>query len=515
MSKHRRRPYSSPGDENLSRSSGAVAGLAALGVLSGFAIDVTLAAVFGAGLGTDAYFIAATIPFALMSLLLGSANRSLVPLISTWIGEEGREAARIRTGRVLGTAISLAAVVAAVGIALAPVLPRIIAPASSPETKALAATLTAVLFLAPVFRAGSEVLRALLNADYHFYPAALTPVVGNLTALGVFIFLYRRLGVVAVALGYVVGGFAQLSFLLAVSAGLGLAVRPRWSPSDPDVRQAGRLVALPAANSGLVLLARTAERFLASFLGPGAISILQYGLRVVNALGGSVFFRSVVVLLLPRLARSREDPEASGRVLSNGVRILTAISIPLSAFLAVLAQPIAAALFQRGAFTAESSARLASLLSILAVVFMFDALTRVLMAYFLARLDVVTPFINGAIIVAANVALAVALFEPLGLWGLALAFVLAQMIGFVNATSLILKRITIGIRPLAAHTAKILFAAGVGAATAKLLHDYLVFDGLPVLWRVSFLGVAMAAGGLVMLASMRLTRVFPIERVDS
>src|SRR5919201_584207 len=56
----------------LARTSSGIAFFAALGVLTGFAVDATIAALFGAGEQTDAFFIAATIPFALAAVPGGS-----------------------------------------------------------------------------------------------------------------------------------------------------------------------------------------------------------------------------------------------------------------------------------------------------------------------------------------------------------------------------------------------------------------------------------------------------------
>ena len=68
----------------LARTSAGVAVWAGFALLSGFAMDATIAALFGIGLFTDGFFIAATVPFALVAVLAASANQALVPQFNRW-----------------------------------------------------------------------------------------------------------------------------------------------------------------------------------------------------------------------------------------------------------------------------------------------------------------------------------------------------------------------------------------------------------------------------------------------
>ena len=150
----------------LARSSSAIAIFAGAGVLSGFLVDATMAAIFGAGARTDAFFIASTIPFALASLLLASTNQVLVPLVNGWFRTSEERVALDRIWNLLGTGLAIGAVTAAVGILLARVIPSVIAPGAATATQRAAATMTALLFITVVTRIGAEILRATLNARF-------------------------------------------------------------------------------------------------------------------------------------------------------------------------------------------------------------------------------------------------------------------------------------------------------------------------------------------------------------
>lgn len=468
-------------------------------MLTGFAVDATIAALFGAGARTDAFFIAATIPFALASVLLASANQALVPLINAWFREHGPGAAMDRINGLLGTSLIITTAVAAACVVLAPVIPSILAPGASTSTRSSAIGLTALLFATLITRVGAEVIRALLNARFSFAAPASMPIVENLAVLGTTLLLAGRLGVPSVAVGYVVGGILQLAYIYGVARSHGLRVRPRVRFRDPEIWIAFRLLRLPLAGTGLNMIARAVERFLASFLAPGSITILNYAWVVVNSLGGAIFFRSVVVALLPRLSEARHDDDASRRIVGDGVRLMGLISIPLTAIVIVIAGPLVTLFFQRGAFDSASAMLLGSILAIYALQFPLDAVTRVFQSFWYARLDTRVPFHNVALGVGLDVVLASILVWSLGIRGLALAYVLSSIGNLLHGYVTVDHRIQITLPPLVRLLGKIViasvFASAAGAATLAALPT-----SVGVLERV----LAVAAPGMVASAALLL-----------
>lgn len=437
-----------------------------MGVLSGFVVDAAMAALFGAGARTDAFFIAATIPFAVGSVLLASANQALVPLINSWFNEEREEVALERVGRFLGWALAIAVGIAIVGILASALLPRVIAPGSSPETKRLASQMSILLFVTVVTRVGAEVLRALLNARFSFIAPAAMPAIESSAVLLIMLPLAHRLGVTAVAVGYVAGGVLQLTFMAVAVLRRGMRIRPRLGFRDPAVWRGFRLLVLPLTATGLNTVARAIERALASLLPAGSITILNYAWVIVNSLGGAIFFRSVVVALLPRLSEAKNDTRLSARILGDGIRIMGMISLPLMALVIVLAKSLTVFAFQRGAFTPQATALLASVLAIYALQLPLDALTRVFLSHAFARLDVVTPFKNGVLGVTLDIVFAVALFRPLGVQGLALAYVLASIGNLVHAYLTVRPRVPLNLPPILRLLTKILVASTLGGFAA-------------------------------------------------
>lgn len=457
-------PSDHGGRRGLARHSAGIAVFAGLGVLSGFLVDAGMAAIFGAGAGTDAFFIASTIPFALSSLLLAASNQVLVPLVGSWFRGSSESEALERVGRLLGTALAAGAAVAVLGALLAPVIPWGIAAGAADATKRAAATMTALLFVTVMTRVGAEVLRAALNARFSFTGPAAMPLVESLVVLAVMLLLHGRLGVASVAVGYVVGGIAQFGFISGVAIARGLRIRPRLGLGHEDARAIRRLLALPLGGAALTMVARVAERFFASFLPAGQITILNYAWVVVNSIGGTVFFRSVVVALLPRLTHASDDERTTRRILGDGVLLMLLISLPLLVALVVLARPLVEIAFQRGRFGPGQAALLAEVIAIYALQFPFDAVNRVYMSYWFAHLITSVPFWNVVLMVVLDVAFAAALFRPLGIHGIALAYDVAAVGYLAHGVWSVHRRVALPGRPLIVHGLKVLGASLLSGA---------------------------------------------------
>lgn len=427
-------------DRAVIRQSGLTGLAAGASVAFGLLLDITVAARFGAGRSTDAFFVAARIPLGLVAVVLVVANQALVPVFNTSIIKHGDAATSRLVSRVVGAVLLGGAGLLVVIALLAHVLVRITAPGiSAPEVSSAAGMVPIVFAIVPLI-AVSEVMRAFLNARYAFIAPALMNVVLSGVAATV-ILVGPRHDITVVAWGYLVGAICQVSFTIAMATRRGLRLRPALHLRDPELRAVGALSVRPFAAAGLNPLARLGEQLMVSFLPPGSITILNYAYRLISAIGGTVFFRSVVVALVPRLTEAHvrgDDPEVL-RITGLGMRIMLAISVPLTVFMAVLAKPAALAVFQRGNFSRASASLLGVVLAVYSISLVGSALQRVLLAPFFARLDTRMVLRNTIYGVAANLALLPLLTLPFG-WGnpnaiigIALAYSIAQFVNVAHA----------------------------------------------------------------------------------
>src|SRR6185295_3493409 len=119
---------------NLLRAVATVSSLTMVSRVLGFVRDFFIARAFGAGLLTDAFFVAFRIPNLLRRLFgEGAFSQAFVPILAEHKNREGHEATRDLIDRV-STLLFLALVAtAALGIAIAPLIVYVSAPGFAAE----------------------------------------------------------------------------------------------------------------------------------------------------------------------------------------------------------------------------------------------------------------------------------------------------------------------------------------------------------------------------------------------
>jgi putative peptidoglycan lipid II flippase len=442
---------SAPGSErqssrNVVRQSSLTGIAAAAGVVAGLVLDITIAIRFGAGPKTDAFFVASRIPLGLIAVVMVAANQALVPAFRTSATRRGEHPTDHLISMVLCTVIVAGAALVLVSWLVAAPLVHLTAPGIPQGEITTAASMVPIVFAMVPLVAVAEVLRAYLNARYAFVAPALMTVVLNGLAAALILVVPLVVGglqrdIHLVAFSFLAGAVAQAVFMSLMAARQGLRFRPALDVRDEHLRGIAKLCVRPLGAAGLNPVARLGEQVLVSALPTGSITILNYGYLLVSAVGGTVFFRSVSVALIPRLtdAHNRGDQEEVRRFTGLGLRIMLAISLPLTAFMAVLAKPAVLAVFQRGNFSKASAVLLGTVLAIYSISLVGSAVQRALLAPFFARLDTRMPLRNTIYGVGANLVLLPLLMLPFGfgtqqaIIGVALAYSLSQFVNVGHA----------------------------------------------------------------------------------
>ncbi len=502
-------------DRAIVRQSGLTGVAAAAGVAAGLILDVSIAFGFGAGKNTDAFFVASRIPIGLVAVVMVAANQALVPAFRTSSTKRGEGPTDHLISMVLCSVVAAGVALVLLSWLIAVPLMRITAPGISSSEVNLAASMLPIVFAMVPLVAVAEVMRAYLNARYAFVaPALMTVVLNGLAAL--VIIGGRFLGVHdihLVAYAFLAGAVAQAVFMCAMALRQGHHFRPALDIHDEHLRGIGKLCVRPVGAAALNPIARIGEQLVVSFLPTGSITVLNYGYLVVSAVGGTVFFRSVIVALIPRLtdAHNRGGQVEVRRFTGLGMRIMLAISLPLTAFMAVLARPAAIAVFERGSFKLAYAELLGTVLAVYAVSLVGSAVQRALLAPFFARLDTRTPLRNTIYGVLANLVLLPIFVLPFGLHdqmaivGVALAYSLAQYVNVAHGWYRLSQVDGNPGRGLVGYTVKLLGASAVTAAVMIAVSSALdLYSSVDKTHLLVFTPVAGLAGLAVLAVAMAL-----------
>ena len=385
----------------------------------GFARDVLIAALLGAGPVADAFFLANRLPNLFRRLFgEGAFNAAFVPGFSGLLATDGPDAAR----RFAEQAIAVMAFWLFGLTVLAEIfMPQVMGLyalgfTGDPDKFALVVELGRIAFPYMPLICLTALLSGVLNGLDRFAAAAAAPLLYNAVSI---VFMLALPGFVptvghAAAWGVSVSGVAQILLLYwaVVRAGMRLHIpRPRLTP---QMRTLFRRMAPGLLGSGVIQLNLAVDAFIAGLLPAGTVSVIYYADRI-NQLPLGVIGVAVGTALLPTLSREVRggEPEQAVSTLNRAIEYALMLTLPAALALLVTALPIVSVLFGRGAFSAEDAARSAQSLAAYAVGLPAFVLVKVLVPAFFARGDTSAPVWTGSVAVALNLALNFALMGPL------------------------------------------------------------------------------------------------------
>ena len=420
----------------LLKSTGIVSAMTSLSRVTGFVRDMVYAQMFGAGAGTDAFFVAFRIPNFLRRLFAeGAFSQAFVPVFSEYQTQRSRAELEELVDRVAGTLGAILLLISAVGVLAAPVLILLFAPGFTADAgkyeltvEMLRITFPYLLFISLTAFAGG-----VLNSCGKFAIPAVTPVLLNLTMIAAAIWLAPNMEqpVVGLAWGVFIAGIIQLGFQIPFLRQVKLLPRPRWGWASRGVQQVLKLMLPAIFGSSVAQVNLLIDTLLASFLVSGSVSWLYYSDRLVEFPLG-IFGVALGTVILPKLSRQHAGAEADGfsHTLDWALRWALLIGVPATVALILLSGPMLSALFQYGAFDARDVAMSARSLMAFSLGLVAFMLIKVLAPGFYARKDTRSPVKYGLIAMGANTALVLVLIWPLAHAGLALATSLAA---YLNA----------------------------------------------------------------------------------
>lgn len=441
---------------SLLRSTAVIGGLTLVSRVTGFAREILMATVMGAGPVTDAFMIAFRFPNLFRRVFAeGAFNAAFVPLYSGKLEAEGAEAAdRLASETFMVMSLVLFALVVAACAGM-PWLIIGLAPGYVDQPfwadwrgQASALTITMMPYIA--FMSLTALLGGALNARGRFAAFAIAPVLLNLFMLGALVYArdgaamaclatplagecpqvleasrWRAAGVLSVSV--VVGGVAQLAFVWLGAVRQGVRIRlgiPKFTPGVGRVFALGLPGALAAGVTQINLIVGQ----MIATLQTGAVSWLGYSDRIYQLPLGIIGI-AMGVALLPALSRKvKAGDEAGARASLNSALELAAV-FTLPATAALIAAPwfFVTAAFDHGQFAVDPANVRNVPLALAAYAVGLPAFigVKVLSPGYFAREDTKTPMVFAGVAVAVNIGVGAGLFFALrdsgyGFVGLAL-----------------------------------------------------------------------------------------------
>jgi putative peptidoglycan lipid II flippase len=499
-------------DQGLLKSAGIVSASITISRITGLLRESVLSWLFGAGATYDAYVLGFRIPNLARELFAeGALSSAFVPTFTSYLATRTHTQTRELSNITATMILVIAGGFCALGMLLSPQIVNLFAPGfhAVPGKSDLAASLVRIMFPFLLLLAIAAQAQGILYSTHRFAMPAVSPAAFNIGSVLCGLALGRWTGLGAVrgmAFGVVLGGIAQLAFLLPGVWRAGFSWRPQWNLRHEGVRHILGLMgpALIGSASGQInVLVNT--NFAAGLhdasghVMNGPVSWLAYAYRFfVLPLG--IFGIAIASAALPRLSRSaaHRNLVEFRQILSRSILMILLLTIPASVGLAILGESMIGIVYQHGKFLAFDTHQTALALSSYAVGLAGYSVLKLVAPAFYALGDSRTPMVVSIASVLVNAGAAFAMVRIAGFGHAGLALTTSVVSTFSSLALLILLRAKIGGlqgREILIGLGKIIVAAALmGAVCHAVVVGSHALLHTPGLARVADVAVGVPAG---------------------
>lgn len=479
----------------------------AISRVMGLVREVVMSHFFGAGFAMDAFNAAFRIPNFLRDLFAENAlSAAFVPVLTSE-RTKGKDAQNLFASNIFNTLLLVVGAISLAGIFLSPWLAKFIAQGFKdiPGKVELTGSLTAIMFPFLLFIALGAWAMSYLNTESAFFVPSLAPAFFNLfsilTPLALFAYFKSRgiNPIYGLALGVTVGGLMQFGVQVPRLVQKGFRYKFHLDFRNPEFLRAMALflpVVIGLSGERINVLVNT---MLITNLQEGSISWLNYAFRIMHLPLG-MFGIAVGTVALPTFSRmiAAGEKDKIPRTLTDSLKMVLFLTIPTSALIAVLANPITSLIYEHGRFHAGDTAATASILVFYMIGVPFVSILRNVAIVFYACKDARSPMLASFASVAVNLVLNLTLMNVLGYRAFPLSASIAAVVNILILFLLLPRKIgAFPLGGLAAYAARLAVASAVGGAAAFGLFRGLVSAAGPG-YLVKLAGVALGgAGGLL------------------
>ncbi len=489
--------------------------------LTGFLRTAAIAAALGAGFLGDAYTTAQFFPAMIYELLLGGILASVVVPVLVRRRKADADLGEAYTQRLLTLAVLALGAATLLTVAAAPWLTLLYAGSDKPEAYGDMLTALSRLMLPIMFFSGlSALFSGILNTRGHFAAPMWTPILNNVIVIGVaglylVLFGARRdaaldVGTAQIALlggGTLLGIVVQTLGLWPALRRVGHRWRWRFDFRALGLRELGRLGGwvfcyVAVSQVGVFVVLRLLNE--ANRAGDVAGPLVYNNVYLLMMMAHGIVAVSIITALMPRMSAAAADGRHADVAadLARGTRITTAVLAPIAVCYAVLAQPIAVVLFERGAFTRDDSLATAPVLVVAALALVPFAVSQLFTFAFYALTDARSAALINVPVVALRIGVQVAVFvllaRSLTAAGMMAGNALSYLLALLLSAWLLHSRIgRIGLGEIAASFIRVLLAAGAATLAGLFVVDLVLGGGAGEAGRLRHLGALVVGGTTV------------------
>ncbi|MDB2155718.1 MAG: murein biosynthesis integral membrane protein MurJ [Clostridium sp.] len=454
----------------------------------GFIRDMLIAQGFGAGMYTDAYNIAVTIPETIFTLIGLAISTAFLPMLSKIRAKKGQKEMYNFANNVVNILFVISMIFFVLSSIFSKEIVHILAGGFSEEALILATRLTRITLLNILFLSINACFTSLLQVNEDFVIPSILGLFFNLPMI-VYLLIFRKYDIVGLTIANVIGNFLRVVVQIPSLLSHGYKFKFFINIKDKRIHEILILIIPVIIGAGANSLNMIVDKKIASSLAVGSISALDYGQKLIVFIN-AIITTSIANVAYPIMANMRNNGDENGFVetLKKSIIYLAILLIPITVGVLIFGCDIVQIVYGRGQFD-EYAVRItsAALIGYGSGIFftgMRDILNSTLFSMGKTK---ITTF-NGVVGVLFNILFNLVLSKYFGVLGIAIASVSSMII-----TSMLLFRSVIKIE----HNFKI------GDLISKILIISLnsIVMGLVIILFVMFIGTKLNTVATVVLGT--------------
>ena len=402
-----------------------VAGLTSLSRIVGLIRDVLISNVLGVSYITDIFIVALRIPNIFRRITAeGAFSSAFIPIFSKKLTLNKISAIKFSEDILFASLVVMILITSLLQI-LMPFIIYFIAYGfiDDPVKFNLAINFSRITTPYILLVSLSSIGIGILNSLGRYFASSFAPIIFNAVLVSVLLLPIDNITSVGylMSFGVIISGIIQfiLVFYFLYKSGYILKLK---RPENLNLINKFSVVAKPQIITGLVMQANIVlSGIIASFV-EGGISILYYAERLYQ-LPLALFGISIGTVLLPTLSSLdiRKDFDKINPVITNIIKFSLIMIIPSAVGLSIISVPLISVIYEHGMFSEINTVNVSKALIAFSLGLPAFVLIKIYLPIFYSIGDTKTPLFYSIISISINLILALLLFQPIGIVGIALS----------------------------------------------------------------------------------------------
>ncbi|MVX65951.1 murein biosynthesis integral membrane protein MurJ [Clostridium chromiireducens] len=392
----------------------------------GFVRDMLIANNFGAGMYTDAYNLAVSVPETIFTLVGLAISTAFLPMLSKIKAQKGQKRMYEFANNVINILFVISLFLFVVTSIFSKEIVYIFGP--SEETALIAIKLLRITLLNLLFLSINACFTALLQVNEDFVIPSILGLFFNLPMI-LYLLFFKNYDIMGLTVANVIGNFFRVA--VQVPSLLNHEYKYKFVIDIKDERlKAIVVLIIPVIiGAGANSLNMIVDKYIALKFPSGSVSALDYAQKLIIFIN-TIIAASVTSVAYPLMANMRSNQDIHGflEILKKSILYLAILLIPITFGVIIFSEDIVKIVYARGAF--DKNAVQITSFALLGYGFgiFFTGLRDILNSTLFSMGKTKVTTVNGVVGVIINITFCIILSRYFGIMGIALASVIAMAV---------------------------------------------------------------------------------------